>query len=404
MKIIDVAELYSEKGGGIKTYIHQKLSAGHLLGHEIVIIAPGPEDEEMTKNAGRIIFIKSPLFPLDSNYYLFCKTARYHEILDREKPDVVESSSAWGGGLAVAKWKGKAVKSFLFHQDPVAYYPQTFLGNILGNHNVDRLFFWYWSYLRRLSASYDLTVVSGGWLAERLKRFNIKRPETVSFGVDKVLFSPSKKSEEIKQKLLLLCGVPPEAKLFICISRHSPEKHLGAVIKGFSMAAKNNSLGLVIFGDGPLRNWVGKWAKQGKNVYLAGFTSKREEIASALASADYLLHGCAAETYGLVIAEAICSGLPVVVPSIGGAADLAKPEYSELYAAGNIKSCAEAIERLLLRDRKSMAEAALKAAEKNIGTAEDHFKTLFALYEKLVSNLKTNDSTVPVHCKIPEPV
>ncbi|MDZ7807984.1 MAG: hypothetical protein U5K71_12835 [Gracilimonas sp.] len=30
--------------------------------------------------------------------------------------------------------------------------------------------------------------------------------------------------------------------------------------------------------------------------------------------ADYFVHGSAAETYGIVVAEAVCSGLPVVVP------------------------------------------------------------------------------------------
>ena len=42
MKVVDVAEFYADKGGGVRTYIHQKLEAGARLGHEVVVIAPGP--------------------------------------------------------------------------------------------------------------------------------------------------------------------------------------------------------------------------------------------------------------------------------------------------------------------------------------------------------------------------
>ena len=78
-----------------------------------------------------------------------------HRIRDREAPDVVEGSSPWSGGWFVARWPGRAVKTFIFHQDPVAVYPQTFLGHRLGVDRVDRMFGWYWAYLRRLSARFS---------------------------------------------------------------------------------------------------------------------------------------------------------------------------------------------------------------------------------------------------------
>ena len=41
MKVADVSEFYSEQGGGVRTYVLQKLAASARLGHETVIIAPG---------------------------------------------------------------------------------------------------------------------------------------------------------------------------------------------------------------------------------------------------------------------------------------------------------------------------------------------------------------------------
>ncbi|MCA9562010.1 MAG: glycosyltransferase [Myxococcales bacterium] len=106
-------------------------------------------------------------------------------------------------------------------------------------------------------------------------------------------------------------------------------------------------------------------------------------MAKTLASADAMLHGSSAETYGLVVAEALCSGLPLIVPDIGGAADLAAPEYAAIYPAGSRAACQRAILDLLGRDREAARSAALKAAASKVGTMDDHFDALFSFYETL---------------------
>lgn len=384
MKIVDVAEFYAERGGGVRTYINQKLEAGARAGHEIVIVAPGPEDAEEERLGGRICWVKGPPLAVDPRYYVLWREGAVHQILDRERPDVVEGSSPWSGGWFVARWPGTAVKTFIFHQDPVAVYPQTMLGHRLGTDRVDRMFGWYWAYLRRLSARFDATVVSGEWLAKKLQRFGLQRPEAVPFGIDKASFSPSLADPNVRASLLERCGVTSEADLLVTISRFHPEKRLGTLLNAFRLASATRPMGLVIYGDGPIRGWVKRHADRVPGVHLAGFVTDRDEIATALASADAMLHGSSAETYGLVVAEAICSGLPIVVPNQGGAADLADPSYAETYAPGNAVECAAAIEALLSRDRVALKEACADAARQKIGTMEDHFHQLFELYERLV--------------------
>src|SRR5579862_2595054 len=46
VKIVDVTEFYSERGGGIRSHLTVR---GHFLcqlGHEYVVMAPGPRDED----------------------------------------------------------------------------------------------------------------------------------------------------------------------------------------------------------------------------------------------------------------------------------------------------------------------------------------------------------------------
>lgn len=383
MKVVDVAEFYAEQGGGVKTYIHQKLEAGHRLGHEVVIIAPGPDDGEEEKLGGRIVWVKGPPMPLDPRYYVLWNEKKVHQALTRERPDVVEGSSPWSGGWFAARWRGhakKAKKAFIFHQDPVAVYPQTLLGRTLGEARVDNLFAPYWGYLRTLSRRFDHTVVSGQWLADKLNRFGLDNAVAVPFGIDKSRFSPGHADPALKRRWLAECGVSSDAPLWVGISRHHPEKRLFTMLSAFERASQTREMGLVLFGHGPLRDLVLRRAKRIRGVQVAGFTEDRTLIARTLASADAFLHGSAAETYGLVVAEALCSGLPLVVPDKGGAADLANDAYAESYPAGDAKACAEAMLRLLSRPRDLLGKAALNAAQHKVGTMDDHFRGLFSLY------------------------
>lgn len=383
MKVVDVAEFYADKGGGVRTYIHQKLEAGARLGHEVVVIAPGPEDRHEERLGGRIVWVKGPPMPLDPRYYVLWNERAVHAALDAEAPDVVEGSSPWSGGWFAARWRGRAKKAFVFHQDPVAVYPQTFLGGALGSARVDRLFGAYWAYLRSLSGRFDRTIVSGEWLAERLRGHGIANALAVPFGIDKARFSPRHADASLKARWLAKCGLAHDAPLWIAISRFHPEKRLGTLLDAFERAHHAREMGLVIFGQGPLERWVRRRADKLEHVHVAGFTADRELIAATLASADGFLHGSAAETYGLVVAEAVCSGTGVVVPTVGGAADLADDSFAETYPAGDAKSCAKAMLALLERPRDLVRQAAIATAATRIGTMEDHFTKLFEAYARM---------------------
>lgn len=392
MKIIDVAEFYTDEGGGVKTYINQKLQAASRLGYEMVIIAPRRKSGEEFRHGGKIIWVQGPPLPLDPRYVILWRQKEVHRILDRENPDVVEGSSAWTGGRFAGNWKGNALKTFIFHQDPVAVYPQTFLGEIMKMDNVDRLFGFYWRYLNRLSRKFDATIVSGTWLRDRVKKFGLNNPITVPFGIDKAFFSPDRRNSKIRKKLLLDLNLDESDPLFICISRYHPEKRLSTIIDGFIEASESKKMGLIIFGSGPIKKWIEHKAGKSPYIKLMGFTSNRDELADILASSDYFVHGSGAETFGLVVAEAVCSGLPLVVPDRGGAVELAHPAFSETYETGNAHDLAAKLLAITSRDRSALCLSAAEAARTNISTVDEHFKNLFSLYEKLLSEHRKKET------------
>jgi len=181
--------------------------------------------------------------------------------------------------------------------------------------------------------------------------------------------------------LLAACGIPPDGKLLLAVGRLHPEKRHRTIIEGFARArARRPDLGLVIVGDGPLRANVETWAARAGKVHVMGPIADRGRLARCLASGDILVHGSGAETYGLVVAEAICSGLAVVSPDTGGAADLARRGLSRIYATGDAESCGRAILALL----KAVEAPGRRLPASPPGSAEAHFAALFKLYQRLI--------------------
>ena len=82
MRIVDVNELYSPTGGGVRTYIDAKMAIMAAMGHELIVIAPGRRDQVIERaGGGRVIYVKSPGIPFDRNYGLFRDAAPIHALL-----------------------------------------------------------------------------------------------------------------------------------------------------------------------------------------------------------------------------------------------------------------------------------------------------------------------------------
>ncbi len=387
MKVLDVNEFYAERGGGVRTYVHRKLEAAASLGVEVIVVAPGERDREERREGGKIVWVRSPKLPLDPRYHVLLRERAVHAVIDAEAPDIIEGSSTWTAGWMAARYPGPVPRVLVFHQDPVAVYPQTLLDRFVARDAIDRGCEPYWRYLRRLAARFDRTVVSGDWLAARLRGFDVPRPVAVAFGIDKARFHPERRSAAKRAELLLRCGLDAHGKLLVGVSRHHPEKRIGTLLAAIEhLRAEPGEcprVGLVLYGDGPLRALVEARARHIPGVHVAGFTADPDELPVALASSDAFLHGSAAETYGLVVAEAMCSGLPIVVPDVGGAADLAGPGYAETYRAGDPAACADAIRALFARDPDDVRAALEDARAHRVADIRDHFRRLFELYDSL---------------------
>jgi alpha-1,6-mannosyltransferase len=378
MKIVDVCAFFSPDGGGVKTYVEQKLALAQELGHEITIIAPGDNRAvfERGENA-RIVTLPSPRFPLDRKYWYFDDEAALHAALDAQAPDFVEVSSPWRSAAMVARWPGPAPRALIMHADPLSAYCYRWFEPLFTRPMIDRGAERFWAHLRELGRSFDRVVCASHELRERMANGGVANTMLHPMGIEDGLFAQARADRGVRRELLRACGLPETAHLLVGVGRLSPEKRWPLVIDAVTAASHSLPIGLVLLGQGRHRSRIHRRIGGNPHIRLMAPVRDRERFASLLASADALIHGCEAETFCMAAAEARASAVPVIVPDRGGASDHARDGGGLTYRAGSALSAAQAI--------KDMIEGGWRrpTIPPRTITMRDHFTNLFRDYAGL---------------------
>jgi glycosyltransferase involved in cell wall biosynthesis len=98
-------------------------------------------------------------------------------------------------------------------------------------------------------------------------------------------------------------------------------------------------------------------------VRHVGYLDSKDELAEWYRASDLLVHASWEESFGIVVAEALACGLPVVATRVGGVPEvMADGEHGSLVEPGNPEAMAEAVRRLIsdpaLRERMGEQGAA----------------------------------------------
>jgi alpha-1,6-mannosyltransferase len=229
---------------------------------------------------------------------------------------------------------------------------------------------------------FDAVICANGHLAERLSAGGVPNTETVRLGVEPGLFSPAMRSPDIRRAALGALGLDEDGILLLGIGRFSGEKRWDMVAHAVGECARRLPVGLLLVGDGPKRHKLEILAERYPTIAVLPRLDDRDELARLLASGDALVHGCEAETFCLVAAEARASGIPLIVPDRGAAADQLVPGAGVTYRSGRERSLEHAIASFIDRGPELQRAAAARASR--IRTMDDHFAELFGRYAQLV--------------------
>ena len=170
---------------------------------------------------------------------------------------------------------------------------------------------WFYGQMERIhvpSEYYRKYLAENGFESDRLK--------VLPRGVDTVRFNPGKRDGNYWKRH----GLNGNLKL-LYVGRVSREKNIQTLIDAFCFARTTMpNLDLVVVGDGPELQTLRK-QQTDSHVCFTGVL-RGEELATAYASADLFVFPSASDTFGNVVLEAHASGLPAIVSTQGGPAEI----------------------------------------------------------------------------------
>jgi alpha-1,6-mannosyltransferase len=311
MKVCDLTQFYSPFSGGVKRYIEEKRKYANALGHEHLLIVPGKRTERIETPGGKTFLIGSPLVSRTSRYRALFNLNAVEEILEREKPDVIESSDpyqiAWKAILS-----GKALRipvvGFYHSHFPEAYLRTTmkYLGETATNVMMEVAK----NYVRNLYNHFRKTFVPSTGLAQVLSNWGVENVVLCELGVDTAIFTKALDKFATRTDF----GIPKDRTVLLYVGRLAAEKNVKTLFEAFTLLAEEapGRFHLFIVGDGHYRDEVMGLRKSTGAMTWLSYCSDQQQLAKIYRAADLFVHPGVQETFGLVALESQACGTPVV--------------------------------------------------------------------------------------------
>lgn len=172
---------------------------------------------------------------------------------------------------------------------------------------------------------------------------------------DKLFFTPYSVNNEFflnqaniykkdKEKIKRELNIPENSVVTLYSGKLIERKKPLDLLKAYSLLKMNLDTSLVFIGDGILKNKMEDFTRDNnlKNVFILGFKNQSEVSRYYSIGDIFVLPSTYQETWGLVVNEAMCFGMPIIVSDRAGCGgDLVKhKENGYIYPAGDINTLA----------------------------------------------------------------
>lgn len=258
------------------------------------------------------------------------------QLLERFQPDLVHSATEFVIGRLAQR---QAIRRGI----PVVSSYHTDFSRYTESYGVPRLRRVVRNYIGRFHRRSARVYTPGLLAGEELNALGVTDVEVWGRGVDTGAFHPGHRSEMLRQAY-----GGPDSFLLVHVGRLAAEKGVERLLQGFALAREampDRDLRLVVAGVGPRETALRAGAPHG--VSFLGNLDRTTMLPTLYASADAFLFSSHTETLGLVILEAMASGLPVVAAPAGGVADHLRDRVNGLaYPPGNVRAMAAGIAAL----------------------------------------------------------
>lgn len=309
MRIGIISETYSPEINGVALTVAGLVHGLADAGHAVQLIRPRQDDDsEVAESVSGIetVLVRGMRLPRYPGLQFGLPAGhRLRTLWNAQRPDAIyvatEGPLGWSA-LRAARALGIPASTG-FH---------TRFDDFARHYGLGALTSLVFGYLRRFHRLGAATLVPTEELVRFLTARGFGNVARLPRAVDTQLFSPSRRSEALREQWGVGCDQPA----VIHVGRIAAEKNLPLAVRSFrAIQQRIPDARYIWVGDGPARADL---AKQNPDFIFSGIR-RGEELARHYASADLFLFPSLTETFGNVTLEALASGVPTIAFDYGAA-------------------------------------------------------------------------------------
>ncbi|MGD8429665.1 MAG: glycosyltransferase [Ectothiorhodospiraceae bacterium] len=315
MKIVMMTNTYSPHVGGVARSVDSFTRAYRERGHEVLVVAP--EFQGSPRKESGVVRIPAIQNFNGSDFSVVLPLPGYLEsALDRFQPDIVHSHHPFLiGSTALRAASARGCPLVFTHHTMYEQYTHYVPGD---SPALKR-------FVVQLSTSYanlcDHVFAPSESIAAVLRRRGVRTPvDVVPTGVVLDQFTRGD-GAEFRRRI----GIPGDAFVIGHVGRLAPEKNLAFMARSVARTLRERpDAHLLVVGSGPSEQEIrGVFAAEGvaERLHMPG-KLVMPELADAYHAMDLFAFASLSETQGMVLAEAMAAGLPVVALDAPGAREV----------------------------------------------------------------------------------
>lgn len=378
MRIGFFTDTYTPQINGVVTSISLFANELERQGHAVYVFAPTPRQPKDGPHVVRlpsVPFVFQPEMRLAAAY-----DARAHALVKRANLDIIHSHDPFAVGvfgLAMAKrFRLPYVHTYhTLYPEYVHYIWDTWLTRELAERMS-----------RDFCNQCDTVIAPSTKIRESLLEWGTRKPiVTLPTGINVAKYGARDDAgvAAFRERF----GIKPGERVLTFVGRLGLEKNVDALVDAMNFV-RTPGTRLMIVGDGPYRADLEKHAKKdhlADKVLFTGYL-RREDVTNAYHSSDAFFFASLSETQGLVVGEALASGLPVIAVDDLAIADAVTDGANGFLVPEDPQALARAADRILGDDalRLAMSAAAVERAQELSIANQTH--RLLGVYEGLLED------------------
>ncbi|MEI7429230.1 MAG: glycosyltransferase [Betaproteobacteria bacterium] len=318
MRVVMVSDVYFPRINGVSTAIQTYRQALRTHGVEVSLVAPDYGHECAESWITRVPARPVPGDPEDR----LVRWGAMHDAVDKvveQGCDLIHVQTpfvAHYAGCSIARRYGVPViatyhtlfEEYLKHYAPLV--PSAWLRGLAR------------SFSRRQCNALDAVIVPSKAIHERLGSYGVKTPmHVLPTGV-----SMTAPASDGRQSFRQRFGIDQSRPVALFVGRVAHEKNIDFLLDAVDLVRESvPDVLLVIAGEGPALSHLHKAVATRSlenNVLFIGYLDRHTDLPNCYAAADVFVFASRTETQGLVLLEAMASGLPVVALAEMGTVDI----------------------------------------------------------------------------------